>query len=109
VNIRDKESAKNLYFIHRFLPASIAKLFGVSHVTILNIVNKNKDVSIVSDTECLLCGLDDCQNFYIDGNRSNKNPQNIIMLCEADRRRIRALQLRKRKGFIQPEFESGVL
>lgn len=103
MNIRDKNTVLELYYIHRLIPASISKLFGVDHATIFHIVHKEKDVSIRSDTECLVCGLPDCQTFYIDGNVSNKTPQNVIMLCEADRRRLRALQLRRRIS-TQPQF-----
>lgn len=78
-------------------------LFGVSHEAIRKITNKNMDIMIVSDVECLLCGLADSDTFYIDGDRDNKNPQNLIMLCEADRRRIKPMQLRKRKGFVIPQ------
>jgi len=103
MNARDKEDARSLYFIHRFLPSSIAKLYGVSHVTILNLISK-ESITIVSDVECLLCGLEEAKTFYIDGDDENKSPQNIIMLCEADRRRIRPLQLRRRKGVVTPQF-----
>ena len=95
MNIRDKDSVLNLYYIHRFLPSSIAKLYGVAHTTILDMVHKNKNVGIVSDTECLLCGLEDATTFYIDGNVSNQIPQNVIMLCEADHRRLKHLQMKK--------------
>jgi hypothetical protein len=104
VNIRDRQSVKDLYYIHRFIASSIAKLFGVSHVTILNIIHENKDVSIIPDTECLLCGLDVERTFYIDGDKENKNPQNIISLCEAHRRRLVHMQLRRRGGVLEDQF-----
>lgn len=103
---RDRETILELYYIHRLIPASIAKLFGVDHATILYTVHKNKDISIRSDTECLICGLEDCQTFYIDGKVSNKSSQNVIMLCEADKRRLRAMQLRKRKGSLRLQLEN---
>ena len=106
MNIRDKRDIRNLYYFHRFIKSSIARLYGLSHVSIQKLLTQKKgeDVTIVSDTECLLCGLDDVNTFYIDGNRENKDPQNIIMLCEADKRRILHLQLRRRSGVIKDQF-----
>lgn len=53
-------------------------------------------MKVISDTECLLCGLEEIVNpFYIDRNEDNHNPQNVLMLCEADTRRF--LHLRRRK------------
>lgn len=110
VSPRDVSDIKSLYYIHRFLPSSIAKAYGVSHVTILNIVKEGKDITIVSDLECLLCGLGEgvggghIESFYIDGNPKNKRPQNILSLCEADKRRLQHLQLRKREGVLTEQF-----
>lgn len=100
---RDKSTVEDLYYIHRFLPSSIAKLYGVSHVTVLNILKK-KDISIIPDIECLICGLKDSETFYIDGNENNKTPQNIITLCEADKRRLRHMQIRRHQGVVTPQF-----
>jgi hypothetical protein len=104
VSERDREDIRTLYFVHRFILSSIAKLYGLTPTTIKHIVSKSKDVSIISDTECLLCGLPDVFSFYIDGNSKNKKPQNILMLCEADKRRLTHLQLRKRKGVLTSQF-----
>jgi hypothetical protein len=101
---RDVNDIKTLYYIHRFLPASIAKLYGISHVTVLNIVEKDRNVTMVSDTECLLCGLPDVYSFYIDGNSKNKRPQNVLSLCEADKRRLQHMQLRKKEGSLTSQF-----
>lgn len=105
MTIRDKNDIQNLYFFHRFSPASIARLFGLSHVRILQILHTRlEDVTIISDTECLLCGLEDVQTLYIDGDTENKHPQNIIMLCPADKRRIQRLQARRRLSIAKPQF-----
>jgi hypothetical protein len=94
---RDHKDIQNLHYFHRFLPASIAKLYGLSAVRIHQIL-KESTLS-VSDTECMLCGLEDeVKLFYIDGNEDNHNPQNLLMLCEADKRRIVHLQLRRIKS-----------
>mgnify|MGYP001583868677 CR=1 FL=1 len=93
---RDHKDIQTLYYIHRFIPASIARLYGLSHQRILKILGKNTMSN--SDTECLLCGLEEIIDpFYIDNDDNNANPQNVIMLCEADRRRIRHLQMRRFK------------
>ena len=94
VTTRDHNDIQSLYYIHRFTRASIARLYGLSHQRILRILD-NKAMSI-ADTECLLCGLEEIVDpFYIDNNDNNNSPQNVIMLCEADRRRIRHLQMRR--------------
>jgi len=97
LNDRDINDIKTLYFIHRFLPAKIAELYAISHVTVLNIVEKNRNIRMISDLECLLCGLPDVLTFHIDGNVNNRKPQNIISLCEADHRRLKHLQMKKRR------------
>ncbi len=73
-------------------------------MTIMHIVEKYGTVTMISDTECLLCGLEDVESFYIDGDPKNKKPQNILSLCEADKRRLQHLQLRKRKGVLTSQF-----
>ena len=101
---RDRRVIKNLYYIHRFLPASIARLYGLSHVRILQILKEEPNPTIIPDTECLFCGLEEAKTFYIDGNENNRTPQNIITLCEADRRMVTALQLRRKERIVnQPQ------
>lgn len=105
INSRDRERVIELHYIHRFTIASIARLFGVSHVTIINITSvHHNDLTLSPDIECLLCGLEDVHTFYIDGNDQNKNPQNIIMLCEACKRRMQHRQLKRRDGSLKPQF-----
>jgi len=97
LNDRDANDIKTLYYIHRFIPASIARIYAVDDQTVLNIVDRNRNVTMVPDTECLLCGLPDVKSFYIDGDPQNKKPQNILSLCEADFRRLKHLQMKKRR------------
>ena len=98
VSERDITDIKTLYYIHRFVPASIARLYGVSKQTISNIIEREgRNITIISDSECLLCGLPDVLTFYIDGDQKNKRPQNIIMLCEADKRRLQHLQMKNKR------------
>ena len=104
VSERNVNDIKILYFFHRFLPASIAKLYGVSKPTITNIIEKNGTVAFTSDTECLLCGLTDVFYFYIDGNPKNKKPQNVLSLCEACKRRLQHMQMSKKQGILTSEF-----
>ena len=104
---RDLRSIKNLYFFHRYLPSSVARIFGVSAKHILHIVHgePTESVTVIADLECMLCGLEDAQTYYIDGDKTNQKPQNLIMLCEADKRRIQHLQLRKRRGIVSPQMD----
>lgn len=54
---------------------------------------------IVSDTACLVCGLEEIVDFYfIDGNQDNHNPQNVLMLCEAHIRKFAHLKKRRIKS-----------
>ena len=101
---RDHRDIQSLFFIHRFIPASIARLYGLSRQRIGILIHDELNITIISDTTCLLCGLDDAKTFYIDGNEENKDPQNIIMLCEADIRRIQHLQLRRKEGIAKSQF-----
>jgi hypothetical protein len=98
---KDRNAIKSLYYFHNYIPASIARLFGLSSVRIFQILSEDPNVSFNPDVECAICGLDDCQTIYIDGNDDNNRPQNMIMLCEADKRRLRALQLRRQHGVIK--------
>lgn len=96
---RDRRDIQNLYYFHRFTQASIARLYGLSHVRIRQIVfdNAKQSLIVISDLTCMLCGVEDeIKRFYIDNNEDNNNPQNVLMLCEPDRRRIIHLQLRRK-------------
>ena len=103
---RDHRDIKNLYYLHRFTAASIARLYGLSKARMSEILHGKDDenISIISDVDCLLCGLPDAKTFFIDGNENNRNPQNIIALCDADVRRIRHLQLRRKQKAAIPQF-----
>jgi hypothetical protein len=107
VTERNVRSIKSLYFIHRYIPSTIARLYGVSAKHILEILHKeSQNVTMIVDLECLLCGLNDARTYYIDGNEKNKRPQNVITLCEADRRMVQHLQFRRRNGSVTPQMES---
>jgi hypothetical protein len=99
---RDIRSITTLYYFHRYIPSSIARLYGVSDKHILAILKekKNESLTVVSETECQICGADECQSFYIDGNKLNTKPQNVIELCEPDLRKFRHLQIRKHEGLL---------
>lgn len=89
---KDHQDIKNLYFFHRFTLASVARLYGVSHTRIQQVLH-NGSASIISDTECLICGLEEIVNpYYIDGNDDNHNPQNVLMLCESHIRKFTHLR-----------------
>jgi len=89
---KDHQDIKNLYFIHRFILAAVARLYGVSHTRIQQITD-NTNMTSVADTECLLCGLEELiEPYYIDGNPNNHNPQNVLMLCEAHSRKFKHLR-----------------
>jgi hypothetical protein len=102
MTIRDNKTIHTLYYFHRYTPASISRLFGLSHQRILQILHSKKgiDTTVSSQFECQICGADECQSFYIDGNKENKNPQNVIELCEPDLRKFRHLQIRKHEGLL---------
>ena len=104
MTIRDIRSIHTLYFFHRYIPSSIARLYGVSPKHIIEIINQ-KDETVVSEVECQICSADECQTYYIDGDKLNNKPQNIIMLCEPDKRKFQHLQLRKRRGLLVPQLE----
>lgn len=92
---RDHRDIQNLYYFHRLTPSTIARLYGLSHVRIGQIVQKGS--FSLSDVECILCGLEEIIDpFYIDGDENNHNPQNVIMLCEADTRRMKHRQLKRK-------------
>lgn len=106
MTIRDHRSIHTLYFIHRYIPASIARLYGVSRKHVVKILEKSKSETVVSEFECQLCSSEDAMSYFIDGNESHNTPQNIIMLCEPDKRRFQHLQLRRRKGLLSLQMEA---
>jgi len=105
MTIRDIRSIHTLYFFHRYIPSSIARLYGISTQQILNIIANKQDETVISEYECQICSADEAVNYFIDGNKTNNKPQNIIMLCEPDKRRFQHLQLRKKRGFLSPQME----
>ena len=104
---RDHRDIKSLYLLRRFLKSSIARLYGLSRPRMNKLLPKEDMIMIPSEV-CELCGLDEVSTFFIDGDEKNKNPQNIIALCEADKRRILHLQLRRKEGTVKPQFESSL-
>jgi hypothetical protein len=107
MTIRDYRSIHTLYFFHRYIPSSIARLYGVSPKHIIEIIEQKQDETVISEVECQICGIeDDILTFYIDGDSQNNKPQNIIMLCEPDRRKFQHMQLRRRQGTLKPQMES---
>ena len=90
---KDHGDIKNLYYFHRFTLASIARLYGVSHTRIQQILHREENTLIISDTTCLICGLEEIIDpYYIDGNGTNHNPQNVLMLCENHQRKFSHLR-----------------
>jgi hypothetical protein len=102
MTIRDIRAIHTLYFFHRYIPASIARLYGVSRKHITEILHEKQSETVISETECQICSADECQPFYIDGNELNNKPQNVIQLCEPDKRKFQHMQLVRRKGILQP-------
>jgi len=103
MTIRDYRAIHTLYYFHRYIPASIARLYGVSRKHIVEILSQ-KNETVVAETECQICGMDECQPYYIDGDEKNNKPQNIVQLCEPDRRKFMHMQLVRRKGILTPQF-----
>lgn len=103
---RDYQAIHTLYWFHRYLPASIAKLYACSTQHILDIINERPNETVISEIECQICSADECQPYYIDGNRDNNKPQNIIQLCEPHKRRFQHMQLKKRNGVLEPQMEA---
>jgi hypothetical protein len=101
---RDIRSIHTLYYFHRYLPSSIARLYGVSRKHIGEILKMKQNETVVAETECQICSADECQQYFIDGNKTNNRPQNIVMLCEPDLRRFQHLQVRKRRGLLTPQL-----
>ena len=104
MTIRDHRSIHTLYYFHRYIPSSIARLYGCTPKHIGDILNR-KNETVISEVDCQICGMDECQPYYIDGDKLNNKPQNIIMLCEPDKRKFQHLQLKRRKGLLQPQLE----
>lgn len=100
---RDYRAIHTLYYFHRYIPSSIARLFGIAPKTVIDIINQ-KHETVVSETECQICSMDECQTYYIDGDDKNDKPQNVIMLCEADKRKFQHMQLARRKGILVPQM-----
>ena len=104
MTIRDYRSIHTLYYFHRYIPSSIARLYGVSPKHVIEILHK-KNETVISETECQICSADECQTYYIDGKKENDKPQNIIMLCEPDKRKFQHLQLKRRRGLLIPMLQ----
>lgn len=104
---RDRRTIKTLYIFGRYTPATIARLFGLSHQRILQIIASEKidATTIISELDCQVCGADESQVYFIDGNEINNKPQNRIMLCEPDKRKFQHLQLRRKKGLLLPQLD----
>lgn len=108
MTIKDYRRIHTLYHFHRYIPSSIARLYGCSPKHVIEIINKKQDETVISEVDCQICGMDECQPYYIDGNKDNRKPQNTIMLCEPDKRKFQHLQLRRRKGLLMPQLESVI-
>jgi hypothetical protein len=104
MTIRDIRAIHTLYYFHRYIPSSIARLYGVAPKTITGIIEDNENETVIAETECQICSADECQPFYIDGDNTNNKPQNIIQLCEPDKRKFQHMQLVRRKGVLSPQF-----
>lgn len=94
---RDRQNINELYHLHRYSKAALSRLYGLSKVRIGQILSPaiEDQTSFKDDDDCLLCNNDEAKEYFIDGNEVNKNPQNRIVLCEMDMRRIQHLQVRK--------------
>lgn len=90
---RDFRAVHTLYYFHRYNPSAIARLFSVPQRKIKYWLDKSVNETVIAETDCQICGNEDGQNYYIDGNNENNKPQNIIMLCEPDKRRFQHLRL----------------
>lgn len=104
MTVRDYRSIHTLYYFHRYIPSSIARLYGVAPKTIMDILEEYIKETVVAESECQICSNDDAENYYIDGDEENKKPQNIIMLCEPDKRKFEHMQLRRKRGTLIPQL-----
>lgn len=100
MTVRDKKNIYELYYYHNYIPASIARLYGLSHQRILQILDIGQPSMIVPSYECILCSNENALPYFIDGNEQNNKPQNIVVLCEMDKRRIQRLQIRRGKEIV---------
>lgn len=105
MTIRDYRAIHTLYYFHRYIPSSIARLYGRSTQHIIDILSEKQNETVISETECQICSADECQTYFIDGNKENNKPQNIIMLCEPDKRKFQHLQLRRKKGLLVAQLD----
>lgn len=95
MTFRDRQNIKEFFHLRRYNKATLARLYGLSE-TRIGVIIRERDETFDSDEECI-CGSDDVQTYYIDGNIDNSNPQNKIRLCKMDWDRIRHLQVRRIK------------
>lgn len=100
MTIRDYRSIHTLYYFHRYIPSSIARLYGCTSKTIGEIIAKSENETVIAETECQICSSDDAITYFIDGDKTNNKPQNIIMLCEPDKRKFQHLQLKRQRVLI---------
>jgi hypothetical protein len=107
VTIRDIRAIHTLYYFHRYIPSSIARLYGYTPKYIIDILHQKQNETVIAETECQICSMDECQPYYIDGDKTNNKPQNIIQLCEPDKRRFQHMQLKRRNGVLTPQLESS--
>lgn len=105
MTVKDKQNIRRLYYMHRYSYASIAKLYGVSRQRITEIILEITSVTFSADDECIICSNDNAQGYFIDGNENNDNPQNIIKLCEPDKRLFQRLQIRRKSGILKSQLE----
>lgn len=92
---RDQITIRELFHFYRYLPSSIARLYCISKMRVSQIINARKGASYISEDNCLICDTE-AQPYYIDGNEDNKNPQNIIKLCEMHRKKFTHLRINKK-------------
>jgi len=104
MTFRDVKAIHTLYYFHRYIPASIARLYGVSRTQIGRVLEMKHTETVISETECQLCGADECRTYFIDGDKTNTSPQNVIMLCEPDLRKFQHMQVRRREGLLTPQL-----
>lgn len=102
MTVRDRRDIKRLYYFNNYLQSTLARLYGLSQERIRQILHEDQSVSFNTGTECILCSNDEyLELLFIDGNDSNNKPQNVIMLCEVDKRRIGHLQLRRKEVLLK--------
>lgn len=102
---KDKKNIRSLFYIHRYNETSISKLFGVTQQRISIILKEQQSVTFAPLQECLLCGLDDgVKSYFIDGDEENNKPQNVIILCENDKRKIEHLQIKRGENLLITQY-----